>query len=133
MATIEGTAGDVKFNTISVGKLTNITITIEQDTNEQGPYIGEPTTTKVRTGLGATVAGEGVMETPTNAGQQEVIDGITGSTDVAVVIEIDDPAEQTFTCAAMILTSLKLGLDTGEGAPFTFEAESNGIFTLVAT
>lgn len=133
MATIAGTSGDVKINTISVGKLTAVTITIEQETNEQGPYIGDPNTTKVRTGLSATVSGEGVMETPTNAGQQEIIDGITGADDVAVVIEIDDPAEQTFTCAAMILTSLEIGLNTGEGAPFSFEAESNGAFTLVAT
>lgn len=133
MATIEGTSGDVKFNTVSTGKLTSITITIEQETNTQGPYIGDANTTTVRTGLSATVSGEGVMETPTNLGQQEVLDGIMGGTDVATVIEIGDPAEQTFTCATLLLTSVEIGLDTGEGAPISFEGVTNGAFTLVAT
>jgi hypothetical protein len=37
------------------------------------------------------------MENPTNAGQQDIIDAIMAGTDAAMVIEIDDPAEQTFT------------------------------------
>jgi hypothetical protein len=133
MATIEGTSGDVKFNATSTGKLTSITITIEQETSTQGPYIGDPTTDEVRAGLSATVAGEGIMETPTNAGQQEILDAILAGTDVATVIEIGDPAEQTFTCATLLLTSVEIGLDTGEGAPISFEGKSKGTFTLVAT
>lgn len=132
MATIAGTSGTVKVNTIEVGKLTSVEITIEQETATQGPYIGDPNTTTVRTGKSASVSGEGVMETPTNAGQQEIMDSIMDETDAAVIIEIGDPAEQTFTCAAMIITSMPLGLDSGEGAPFSFEMISNGSFTLVA-
>jgi hypothetical protein len=133
MAVIEGTAGEVREGSDVVGKLTSCTITMEQDTNTQGPFIGDPNTTTVRTGKSATVACEGVMETPTNAGQQAIIDAYAAGTDANITVEIDDPAEQTFACTTMIITSLEVGLDTGEGAPFSFEAVSNGAFTLTAT
>lgn len=132
MAVIEGTSGDVKFNAVSTGKLTSIKIAINQDTSDQGPYIGDPTKTTTRTGLSATVSGEGIMETPTNAGQQEVLDAIMGGTDVAAIIEVGDPAEQTFT-GTLVLTSAEIGLDTGSGAPITFEGVTSGSFSLVAT
>ncbi len=133
MAVVEGTSGEVRFNTVVTGKLTSIEISIDQDTATQGPYIGDPNIDTVRTGLSATVTGEGVMETPTNAGQQEVLDAIQDGTDVATVVEIGDPAEQTFTCATLLLTNVTIGLDTGEGAPFSFEGVTSGAFTLVAT
>ena len=132
MPVIEGTAGSVKIGAVEVGKLTSITITIEQDTTDSGPYIGEPEISTIRTGLSATIAGEGVMEEPTNAGQQDILDAILAGTDANLIIEIGDPAEQTFTCATSILTSVEVGLDTGEGAPLSFEAVTSGAFTLVA-
>lgn len=132
MAVIEGTSGAVKIATVVIGKLTSVEISIDQDTNTQGPFIGDANTTTVRTGLAATISAEGVMETPTNAGQQDIIDAIMGGTDANLVIEIDSPVEQTFTCATTILTNVTVGLDTGEGAPFSFEGTTNGTFTLVA-
>jgi hypothetical protein len=131
MAVIQGTSGDVKISSVSIGKLTSCEISIDQETTTQGPFIGDPATTTVRTGLSATVSCEGVMETPTNAGQQDIIDAIMAGTDAAMVIEIDDPAEQTFT-GTVILTNVTIGLDTGEGAPFSFEGTSSGAFTVVA-
>jgi hypothetical protein len=131
MATIEGTSGDVKVGGTSIGYLTSAEIDAKQDTAESGPYIGDPNTTTNRTGKSATVSCEGVMVTPTNAGQQEIIDAYNAGTDASMVIEIDDPAEQTFTCTTMIVTGLKIGLDTGSGAPFSFEAVTNGAFTIV--
>lgn len=132
MPVIEGTAGSVKIGIVEIGKLTSITITIEQDTADTGPFIGEPEISTVRTGLTATVAGEGVMEDPTNGGQQDIIDAILAGTDANMIIEIGSPAAQTFTCATTVLTSVEVGLDTGEGAPFSFEGVSSGAFTLVA-
>lgn len=132
MAVIEGTSGAVKIAAIAIGKLTSVEIAIEQETTTQGPFIGDPNITTVRTGKSATISGEGIMEDPTNAGQQDVIDAIMAGTNAAMVVEIGSPVEQTFTCATTILTSVTLGLDTGEGAPFAFEGVSSGAFTLVA-
>lgn len=131
MAVIEGTSGDVKISAVSIGKLTSVEISIDQETTTQGPFIGDPATTTVRTGLSATVSAEGVMETPTNAGQQDIIDAIMAGTNAAMVIEIDDPVEQTFT-GTVILTNVTIGLDTGEGAPFSFEGSTSGAFSVVA-
>ena len=133
MAVIEGTSGSVEIATVPIGKLTSVEINIEQETTTQGPFIGDANITTVRTGLSATISAEGVMENPTNAGQQDIIDAILAGTNAAMVIEIDDPAEQTFTCATTILTNLTIGLDTGEGAPFSFEGVTSGAFTLVVT
>lgn len=131
MAIIQGTSGAVKIGGVEVGYLTSCEISIDQETSTQGPFIGDPAIATTRTGLSATVSCEGVMATPTNAGQQEVIDAIMGGTDAAAVIEIDDPVEQTFT-GTLILSNTTIGLDTGEGAPFSFEGVTSGAFSLVA-
>lgn len=132
MAVIAGTSGAVKIATVPIGYLTKCELDASQDTDTQGPYIGDPTTTTTRTGKSVKVSCEGVMVKPTNAGQQDIIDAYNAGTDVAMVVELGSPAEQTFTCSSTVISGLKIGLDTGSGAPFSFEAQTNGTFSIVA-
>ena len=130
MALIEGSEGTVTIDAVPIGYLTNITISIQEDIQTIGPFISDPNKAKVRAGTEATGSAEGIMTSPIDAGQDDVIEAIEGGNDVALVIEIGDPAVKTFTAATVILSSLEIGLDTGEGAPFSFEFEVSGAFTL---
>jgi hypothetical protein len=130
MTIIQGYNGAVTIDSTDIGYLTEVNIDVDQPTKEIGPFIGNNTTLITRGGLKSKGSAKGVMVNATDSGQQSVIDAINGGSDVSLVVEIDDPAEQTYTAAVAIISNLKIGLKSDEGAPFSFDWQSSGGYTL---
>lgn len=130
MALIAGYEGAVTIDGVAIGFLTNAEVNGEWDIQTVGPFIGNSATSKVRTGKNGSGSCEGVATTPFDAGQEDVIIAFQAGANAELVIEFGDPAVKTFTGPETIISNFTMGLDTGEGAPFSFEFEVDGAFTI---
>ena len=133
MALIQGTEGSITTGTTptTVGKISEWEATLATEVKENGPWIGSNAKDKVRGAKGCSGSMKGFIPVGRDTGQTSLVTAHETGADIKLVFTADDGYVLTITTA--MITELKVGQKSDEGAPFEASFADNGGYTYEPT
>lgn len=127
---LQGTSGVITWGGTNVVWAGTWTASLENNTEEIGPHIGDATIYEVNTSQKWTWSIEGTVPSAGDAGQNAIMAAATGRTTAALVLE--QTLGKSITFSAATVTSLEVTVNADGSQTFTAEG-GNGAGTVTLT